>query len=64
MYFVLYESKNVYGTLKKTIFGYTSDKTKAISELSRLCNIDPFQLKSRYSLEMEQFKPTTGYELK
>ena len=64
MYFILYEEKNVFGNIKKSIFGYTNDKDKAISELSRLCNIDPYQTKFRYSLEMEYFKPEIGFYLK
>ncbi len=64
MWFILYETKSVFGNLKKSIFGYTKDKNIAISELSRLCNIDPYQTKYRYSLEMDEFKPMIGYELK
>jgi hypothetical protein len=49
---------------KKELFGFTKDSKLALSELNRLYQIDPYQTKYRYSLEMAPYRPMTGYELK
>lgn len=64
-FFVIYEERKIAGHgIKRSMFGFTSEKDIAIAHLMRLYHIDPFQTNAKYSLEMCQYKPTTGYEIK
>ena len=58
-FFILYETSKT----GKTVYGFTKDSKIAISELNRLFQIDPFYHKYRYSIELAQYKPVSGFEL-
>ena len=56
-YYVIYETKQ---GIRKDMFGYTKNPALALSELQRLYQIDPFQTKGRFSLEITNFAPQYG----
>ena len=59
-FFIIWETNKQ----RKEMFGYTKDSKLALSELNRLYQIDPFQLNRKFSIEMANYKPSYGYELK
>ena len=59
-FFIIYETTKT----KREIFGYSKDGKLALSELNRLYQIDPFQTNRKFCIEMTNFKPAYGYELK